>query len=46
MPISSQASGKTGEGSETKDTKVSLQQAAPRPGDDIVQALTKVRGIF
>ena len=41
MPISSQALGKTREGSETKDTKVSLQEATPRTGDDIVRTLLK-----
>ena len=41
MPISSQSLGKTREGSETRDTKVSPQRVAPRTGDDIVQSLLK-----
>jgi len=38
MLISSRALGKTKEGSETRDTKVSLQHPTPRTGDDIVQS--------
>lgn len=38
MPISSQALGKTKEGSETKDTTVSLQRPTSQVDDDIVQA--------
>lgn len=41
MPISSQALWKYREGSETKDTKVSLQEAIPRTGNEIVQSLLK-----
>ena len=36
MPISSQALGKTSEGSETKDTTVSLQRPTSQVDDDIV----------
>jgi len=43
MSISSRASWKNEEGSETKDTKVSLEHPTPRTGDDIVQPLTKVK---
>ena len=39
MLISSQATRKIVEGSETKDTKVSLQEATSRTDDDIVQSL-------
>ena len=39
--ICSQASGKTEEGSETRDTTVSPQRPTPRPGDDIVQSQEK-----
>lgn len=46
MPISSEATGKTVERSETKDTMVSLQRPTPRTGDDIVHNLTKVNYIF
>lgn len=42
MPISSQALGKTKEGSETRDTTVSPQEATPRTGDDIVQSSKKL----
>jgi hypothetical protein len=38
MPISSQALGKTREGSETRDTTVSPKHPTPRTGDDIVQS--------
>ncbi len=41
MLISSRASRKIEEGSETKDTKVSLKHPTPRTGDDIVQLLLK-----
>jgi len=41
MPISSRASGKIEEGSETKDTKVSLKHPTSRTDDDIVQKLLK-----
>ena len=39
MPISSQALWRYKEGSETKDTTVSLQRATSRTDDDIVQPL-------
>ena len=41
MPISSQALGKTSEGSETKDTTVSLQRPTSQVDDDIVQSSWK-----
>jgi hypothetical protein len=41
MPISSQALGKSKEGSETKDTKVSLQRPTSQVDDDIVQSSWK-----
>ena len=41
MVICSQASGKTEEGSETRDTTVSPQRPTPRTGDDIVQSQEK-----
>ena len=46
MPIMSQALGKTKEGAETKDTKVSLQEPTSRTDDDIVQSLQKYKNIF
>jgi|GEM_PF-3379709 len=43
MVICSQASGKTEEGSETRDTTVSPQRPTPGTGDDIVQSRKKFR---
>jgi len=43
MPIMSEASGKTEERAETRDTKVSPQEATSRTDDDIVQSLQKCR---